>query len=194
MDNHNNRQPQLLVELIKQLHNLQLVTDIKISRRLIKQQHLRSLCQRHRYPGALTLAATERVQKAVAHRGHIGLLQGPGNVLRILLVTAAQKAAMRKASHFNQILHRQIRRRNRRLRQNRQTAGKFAVRQAMDILAQETDAALGTRQNAGNSLQRCALAAAVGTDDGSNLALGNCQRQIMDDCFFVNCYINMRCL
>ena len=86
MDNHNHRQPQLLVELIKQLHNLQLVTDIKIGRGFIEQQHLRSLRQRHRYPGALTLAAAQRVQKAVAHRGHVGLLQCPGNVLRIVLI------------------------------------------------------------------------------------------------------------
>ena len=88
MDNHDNSQSQLLVELVKQLHNLQLVTDIKISRRLVKQQYLRSLRQRHRNPGALTLAAAQRVQKAVAHRCHIGLLQGPGNVLCIVLVTA----------------------------------------------------------------------------------------------------------
>ena len=86
MDNHNHRQPQLFVELIKQLHNLQLVTDIKIGRGFIEQQHLRSLRQRHRYPGALTLAAAQRVQKAVAHRGHVGLLQCPGNVLRIVLI------------------------------------------------------------------------------------------------------------
>ena len=86
MDNHYYSKSQLFVELIKQLHNLQLVTDIKIGRGFIEQQHLRSLRQRHRYPGALTLAAAQRVQKAVAHRGHVGLLQCPGNVLRIVLI------------------------------------------------------------------------------------------------------------
>ena len=88
MDNHYYSKSQLFVELIKQLHNLQLVTDIKIGRGFIEQQHLRSLRQRHRYPGALTLAAAQRVQKTVAHRRHIGLLQGPGNVLSIVFITA----------------------------------------------------------------------------------------------------------
>ena len=88
MDNHYYSKSQLFVELIKQLHNLQLVTDIKIGRRFIEQQHLRSLRQRHCYPGALTLAAAQRMQKTVAHRRHIGLLQGPGNVLSIVLITA----------------------------------------------------------------------------------------------------------
>ena len=86
MDNHYYSKSQLFVELIKQLHNLQLVTDIKIGRGFIEQQYLRSLRQRHCYPGALTLAAAQRMQKTVAHRGHVGLLQGPGNVLRIVLI------------------------------------------------------------------------------------------------------------
>ena len=62
MDNHYYSKSQLFIELVKQLHNLQLVTDIKIGRRLVKQQYLRSLCHRLRYPGALTLAAALRVQ------------------------------------------------------------------------------------------------------------------------------------
>ena len=46
MDNHYYSKSQLFVELIKQLHNLQLVTDIKIGRGFIEQQHLRAGEQR----------------------------------------------------------------------------------------------------------------------------------------------------
>ena len=39
------------------------------------------------------------------------------------------------------------------------------MRQAVDILAQEADAALGARQDAGNSLQRCTFTAIVTLSD-----------------------------
>ena len=98
---------------------------------------------------------------------------------------------MREAAHFYQILHRQIRRRHRRLRKNRQTFSELAVREAVYVLPLKGNGALQAGHNTRNSLQRRALATAVRTDNRGYLALRNLQGNVMHNRFIVNADIDM---
>ncbi|MNG03528.1 hypothetical protein D3C84_866140 [compost metagenome] len=75
MEHHHDSQLQLAIQLPDQLQHFQLMCDVQIRGRLVKQQYLRLLCQRHCEPCSLRLTARQGSDQPVLILQHARLLQ-----------------------------------------------------------------------------------------------------------------------
>ena len=110
---------------------------IKIGRRLIEQQNLRLLRQRHGQPRALTFATAQCMHQARTQRSQLSKLQCFFNRQAVLLIEAVEEPAVRQASVAHQLLHRRAAGSIRALRHHRQRARYLFRRHFVDVLAVE---------------------------------------------------------
>src|SRR5438552_3680344 len=86
------RQADLDAKRVEQLERLLLVTDVERARRLVEEQDRRVLDERTREYGALTLAAAQRIERAV---GELDQLEPPQRTLDRDEVTPALRREVR---------------------------------------------------------------------------------------------------
>ena len=72
VQHHHDRAAQFLVQLVDEVEHLDRVGEVEVGGRLVEQQDVGALCERHRDPGALTLPAGELVESAVGQVGDAG--------------------------------------------------------------------------------------------------------------------------
>ena len=157
-------QPVLDVQAAHERHDLELVAHVEVGRRLVEQQHAGALGERDGQPGALALAAGQRVDEAVGVARGVGDLQRPGDRLAVGGAQAAEAAEVRLAAELDERGDRDAGHRLRALGQQREALGDRAGRERGDVLAVEHDRAGGRAQDAAERAQQRALARAVGSD------------------------------
>ena len=108
--------------------HIELMRDIEEARRLVEEQELRVLRDGHRDPGALALAARERLERPVSKGCHVRLLQGPVDHAPVLIRRAREEArAVRSAPVVDELAHGEPRRGLRILRQDGEFLGKLTA-------------------------------------------------------------------
>ena len=154
------------------------MADVQPGGRLIQQHNLCLLGQHHRNPRPLALAAGERIdalQRQVADSGR------PHRVVYrrfIFFAPTGEQRLVRVAPAGHQLLHRDIARSGGILRQQSDAAGNLFRGILLDLRAVEPDMAAGRRHQAAEGAQQRRFAAAVGADNGGEVAVrdGHVQR------------------
>ena len=154
------------------------MADVQPGGRLIQQHNRRLLGQHHRNPRPLPLAAGKRVdalQRQIADPGRPHRLV---HRLFIFFAPAGKQRLVRIAPAGHQLLHRDIARGGGILRQQPDAAGNLFTGVLLDLRAVEPDMAAGRRHQAAEGAQQRRLAAAVGADNGGEVAVrdGHVQR------------------
>ena len=150
-----------LIQARQQVEHIHLVGEVQVGRRFIQQQGVSLLRQGHGDPGALTLPAAERIQRAVGEERQVGGRQRLVDDAFVCLAPLLEPALMRIAPLRDQVMHRQSIRRDRRLRQDAQLTRQRLRLHFVNVAAIEVDAASRRLQQARNGAQQGQLAAAV---------------------------------
>ncbi|MCY1245165.1 hypothetical protein D9M72_582890 [compost metagenome] len=96
-----------------QLHQLDLMLKVEISRRLVEEQDVALLGKRHGNPGTLTLASRKTVERPVGKVGHAGQHHGLVHGRLVFYGPAGEEGAMRIATLADEIAHGKALRRDR---------------------------------------------------------------------------------
>jgi hypothetical protein len=116
--------------------------------------------------------------------GNAGCLHRPGYREFILLAPASKQRLMRVAPASHQFLYGDVPRRSGVLRQQANAAGYLFAGVALDLFPVEKDAASQRRHQAAQGPQQGRFSAAVGADNGREMAIGNRDVQILRHGFF----------
>ena len=93
------------VEVGEQVEHLDLVGHVEVGRRLVEQQQVGLLGQRHRDPHPLSLAPGELVHGAVGEAGGVGELERLRDRLVVLAGPACQGALVGMTTAGDQVGH-----------------------------------------------------------------------------------------
>ena len=85
MQYHDDRLAVRLVQMLHEAQHLHLMRHVEEARRLVEEEDLRVLRDRHRDPRALTLPARHRADGTLRERRHIRFGKRPVDHLRVLL-------------------------------------------------------------------------------------------------------------
>ena len=169
------------VQPADQVEDVDLVGEVEVGRRLVEQQQVGALRERHRDPGALPLAAGERVDRPVGEVGHVRPGQRLGDDRLVVPRPLPQPALVRVPAAGDQVGDGEPLRGDRRLRQQAEHLGDLAGRRPGDRLPVEQHLAARRPQQPAQGAQQRRLAAAVGPDDRGERALGQLQVEVVDD-------------
>ena len=95
VQHHDDRGAALAVEVGEQVEHLDLVGDVEEGRRLVEQQDVGLLRERHRDPHALALAARELVDRPIGEVGDAGRVERGGDGLVVVRAPAAEQPLVR---------------------------------------------------------------------------------------------------
>ena len=169
------------VQLADHVEHLELVGDVEIGGRLVQQQHLGALCERHGDPHPLALPSGELVEQTALELVGAGEGQRLGDRLLVLVAPLREQALVRVAAAGDQLAHGHPVGRERGLRQQAEPAGELLAAQGVDVGAVQQHRPLTGRQQARQAPQQSRLPRAVRADDHRHLPLGEGQVEVIDD-------------
>ena len=175
------RLARLPVEVGQQVEQLDLVVDVEERRRLVQQQQVGVLRERHRDPHPLALPAGELGDVAVGQVGRAGGLQRAGDRAVVLGAPLPEPALVRIAPAADEVADRDAVRRDRRLRQQAEHLGDVDALEVVHRRAVEDDLAAAWPQQPGQAAQQRGLAAGVGADDHGDPPVGDHDVEVADD-------------
>ncbi len=173
--------PRAAVEVGEQVEHLDLVGDVEEGRRLVEQEDVGALRERHRDPHPLPLTAGELVDGAVGEVGSAGEIERLGDRRVVLAGPPRQHLLVRAAAAGDEVGDDDPLGRDRRLREQPEQAGHLLRRALVQRLAVEHDLAGRRREEAGERAQQRRLAARVGADDDGDLPRLHLQVEVGDD-------------
>ena len=179
VQHHHDRGAATGVEVGQQVEHLDLVGDVEVRRRLVEQQQVRSLRQRHRDPDPLALAARELVDHAVGQPERVRQLERLRDGLVVGAGPAPEGAVVRVPATADEVDDGDALGRDRVLRQQPQDARDLLGGLAVDDLAVEQHRARPGLEQPRQTPQQGGLAAGVGADDDGHLAVGDLQVQVV---------------
>jgi hypothetical protein len=157
------------------------VGDVQVGGRLIEQQHLRLLGERHGDPDPLALPARELVDGAIGEVAGTRGVQRGGDHLVVARVPARHGALVRVPAAPDEIRHRDALRRDGILWQQTQHARELLRRPGVDGAAVERHRPVLRLEQSRAAAQQRRLAAAVGADDRGDAAGLECQVETVED-------------
>ena len=141
VQHHHDRGAAGAVEVGQQVEHLDLVGDVEEGRRLVEQQDVGLLGQRHRDPDPLPLPAGQLVDGPVGELGRPGHGQRLGDGRVVGSGPPRQHPLVRVPAPADQVADDDALGRDRRLRQQPERAGDLLGRQPVQVLAVEQDLA-----------------------------------------------------
>ena len=169
-------------EAVEQVEHVDLVREIEERRRLVEQQQLGLLRERHRDPRALALAAGQLVERAAAQVGHVRSPPAPPRPPPRRRPTSSEQALVRIPPARGEVLDRQALGRDRRLRQQPEPARDLACDGSSEISRPSSSTVPAARlQQPRERAQQRRLAAAVGADDRGDPLRGTTRSKPVDD-------------
>ena len=166
VQHHHDGAAALAVEPGDQVEHLDLVGEVEEGRRLVEQQQVGVLGQRHRDPGPLPLAAGELVEGPVAQVAGVGHLQRGLDDLLVVGRPLAEPALVRVPAAADQVADQQAVGRDRALGEQREPTGDLAGRTRRRSASPSSRTLPPARlEQPGQGAQQRRLAAAVGPDD-----------------------------
>jgi hypothetical protein len=178
VEHEHDRAPVPLVQLGEEVEHLELVGEVEVGGRLVEQEYLGVLGERHRDPGALALPAGELVEGPVPEGADVRRLQRPVDLLLVLGRPLLEEALMRVAPARHEVLDREPLRRLRRLRQQADPPRHLARREPGDGLAVEQHRAAARSHETSQPTQESGLAAGVGADYCRDTAGGDLEVEL----------------
>ena len=103
VQHHDDRRAAVSIEVGQQIEHLDLVGDVEERRRLVEQQDVGLLRERHRDPDALPLAAGELVDGAVGEVGDPGRLERLRDHVVVVLAPAREQLLMRMPAAADEV-------------------------------------------------------------------------------------------
>ena len=132
--------PQVAVEFAQQVEHLDLVTQVEERGRLVQQQHLRILCERHGDPHPLPLSARQVADGTVGELRHAGACHRLVDVRGVSAPPALEDTAVGIPAARDELRHRDPVRGGRMLRQQAHDASERSAQDRRHVLAVELDA------------------------------------------------------
>ena len=155
VEDHHDRRPALAVEIEHQVEHVDLVGDVEEGRRLVEEQDVGALGERHRDPHALTLSAGQLVHGPVGEVRAAGRAEGLRDGFVVGGAPPAEAALVRVAAAADEIRRDDPLGRDRRLRQQRELLGDASRRDVADRRSAEQH---GARRSARGGAPSCAAA------------------------------------
>ena len=179
MEYHNNRNPVFPVQLLHQLQDLDLISDIQIRGRFIQKQNLCILGKRHGDPDSLPLAAGKTADLPVPVFFCIGYFHCPPDLSLIRFTAALHQFHMRSSAEGYQTLCRDVVRRRVVLVHNRYFSRKFFQRKILNILPPQENISFSRIKIPGHQIKQRGFPASVCPHDRRNLSFLYLKRSIL---------------
>ncbi len=181
MQHHHHGTSTLVVQSPHQLQHVHLVGQVEVGGRLIEQQQVGALGQRHGQPGALPLAAGELVEGAVGEVLDAGHAQRLGHRRLVIRGPLPVPGLVRVPPARDQVGDGQPFRGHRGLREHPEHLGHFLGGHLVDLLAVQQHAAAPRSQQPSQRAQQRRLAAAIRADHRGYGAVHDVEVQTVDD-------------
>ncbi|BDZ47529.1 hypothetical protein GCM10025866_34380 [Naasia aerilata] len=179
-DDHDGRAA-LPVEVGEQVEHLDLVREVEERRRLVEQEDVGLLGERHGDPHALPLAAGQLVDRAVREGQGVGVPQRAGDSGVIGAAPPPEPALVRVPPAAHQVGDGDALGRDRGLGEEAEDLRHLARRDVGERAPVEQDPAVAGRQEACHGAQQRRLAGGVGPDDSGDAALGDIEAEVGED-------------
>jgi hypothetical protein len=157
------------------------VRQVEVRRRLVEQEQIGALRQRHRDPGTLALAAGEGVDRPVGQVGDPGPGHRLGDDRLVVPRPLAEPRLVRVPAAGDQVGHGQPLGGGRRLRQHAQRPGDVTGGQLADAPSVEQHLAAPRPEQPAQRAQQRGLAAAVRPYDRRDAAVEHVEVEVLDD-------------
>ena len=156
------------VQIGQQVEHLDLVGDVEEAGRLVEQEDVGLLGERHRDPHPLALTAGQLVDRAVGEVGGLGRVERGGDRLVVGASPRCECTLVRVTAAPDEVGDGDALGGDRALRQQTEDAGDLLGTAVADVLPVEQDLAGCRDEQSGERAQQGRLAAPVGADDGGD--------------------------
>jgi hypothetical protein len=180
VQHHHDGATPLAVQALDQVEHVDLVREVEVGRRLVEQEQIGALGERHRDPRALSLPAGELIEGPGGELGHAGPLECLADGRLVVRRPLPVPSLVGVPAAGDEVGDGQALGRDRRLRQHAEDLRDLAGGGAVDALAVEQHVALAGGQQPAQGAQEGRLAAAVGSDDRGDGAVEDVEVEAVD--------------
>ena len=158
-------------ESLHDVHNLELIFDVQVIRRLVEHHAFRLLCERPRENHALLLAARETRETALLELRHADHVEGFTGDFVVADIVALEEFLMRGAPHEHDVEHGEVETVEVVLCDDGEAPRRLLIGKIVQRAPVKTDCTLVRMLHAVDALEEHALAAAVRADDAEEFLI-----------------------